>query len=156
MRLDNQKKQAVPIPFFLNKSESLGRFFGAKLIPSWIQVDRLYYSSSHPEMILAEKYALNNEWLKAAEIWNKETKNKNKRIAAKACYNMVLACEMEGKPDVGIDWLVRSYSALKTNNAEHRANCQRYIFILSVRKKEIERLDKQVRNPENFVKTNNL
>lgn len=133
----------------MNASEYLGRFFGTKMIPSWIQVERLYYKSNNLDMLQAEKYALENDWLKAAEIWNKETKNKNKRIAAKACYNMALACEMEGKPDVGIDWLVRSYSALKTNNAEHRANCQRYVYILSVRKKEIERLDKQIRNMKN-------
>ena len=97
-------------------------------------------------MLLAEKYALNNEWLKAAEIWNKLSKNKNPRIAAKACYNMALACEMEGKLDAAIDWLVQSYSTLKENNEEHKQNCQRYLAVLALRKKEIAKLEHQVRN----------
>lgn len=129
-----------------NSSEYLGRFFGSKIIPTWLTVERLYYKSGNQNMLLAEKYALNNEWLKAAEIWNKQTKNKNDRIAAKASYNMALACEMEGKPDAAIDWLVQSYSILKENNEEHKDNCQRYIAVLATRKKEIAKLEKQVRN----------
>lgn len=129
-----------------NSSEYLGRFIGSKLIPTWLPVERLYYRSNNQNMLLAEKYAFNNQWLKAAEIWNKQTKNKNVRIAAKASYNMALACEMEGKLDVAIDWLIRSYSILKQNNEEHKANCQRYITVLALRKKEIEKLGKQVRN----------
>ena len=96
-------------------------------------------------MLLAEKYALNNEWLKAAEIWNKQSRNKNPRMAAKACYNMALACEMEGKLDAAIDWLVQSHSVLKENNEEHKENCKRYIAVLAQRKKEIDKLAHQVR-----------
>jgi len=129
-----------------NSAEYLGRTFGSKIIPTWIPVERLYYQSSNPDMLQAEKFALNNEWLKAAEIWNKQTKNKNKNIAAKASYNMALACEMEGKLDVAIDWLIQSYSILKQNNEDHQANCQRYITILVQRRKEIQKLGKQVRN----------
>lgn len=129
-----------------NSSEYLGRFFGSKIIPTWLTVERLYYKSGNQNMLLAEKYALNNEWLKAAEIWNKQSKNKNPKMAAKACYNMALACEMEGKLDAAIDWLVQSYSILKVNNEEHKENCKRYIAVLVLRKKEIEKLAHQVRN----------
>jgi len=129
----------------MNASEYLGKSMGSKLIPNWISVERMYYKSSNPDMVKAEKYALQNDWLKAAEIWNRETKNKNPKIVAKACYNMALAAEMEGKHDVSIDWLVKSYSALPVNNNEHKANCQRYINVLAIRKKEIERLGKQIR-----------
>ena len=129
-----------------NSAEYLGRSFGTKIIPTWLPVERLYYKSHNQNMLLAEKYALNNEWLKAAEIWNKQTKNKNPKMAAKASYNMALACEMEGKLDAAIDWLVQSYSILKENNEEHKDNCQRYIAVLATRKKEIEKLAHQVRN----------
>lgn len=128
-----------------NASEYLGKSLGLKLIPNWISVERMYYKSSNPDMLKAEKYALQNEWMKAAEIWNRETKNKNPKIVAKACFNMAVAAEMEGKHDVSIDWLVKSYSALSANNSEHKANCQRYINVLAIRKKEIERLGKQIR-----------
>jgi len=146
--IDKTKKEG-PRLFMENSSDYIGRLFGTKLIPNWILVERMYYKSHNQDMLLAEKYARQNEWLKAAEIWNRETKNKNPKIVAKACFNMALAAEMEGKHDVAIDWLVRSYMALPNNNEEHKVNCQRYINVLALRKKEIERLDKQVRNSGN-------
>jgi hypothetical protein len=96
-------------------------------------------------MLQAEQLCLNGEWLKAAEIYQRETTNKNRNIAAKAKYNMALICEMEGKPDVAIDWLINSHSTFKYPNEEHQFNCRLYINTLAARKKEIERLDKQVR-----------
>lgn len=132
----------------MGASRYLGESFGKKIIPSWLQVKRMYYTSSNPDMMKAEQYALSNEWIKAAEIWKNETKNKNLKIAAKSCYNLALASEMEGKIDLSIDWLIRSYSTLPKNNKDHQVNCQRYINILALRKKEIERLDKQIRKSE--------
>ncbi|MEI8112814.1 MAG: DUF6340 family protein [Bacteroidia bacterium] len=132
-----------------NSSNYLGRSFGPKVIPTWTRVERMYYKSQNTEMLKAEKLALNQDWLKAAEIWNRETKNKNKKIATKASYNMAVACEMEGTPDAAIDWLVKSYTYLQKNNDEHRKNCQRYVNILVNRKKEIDRLDKQMKRKMN-------
>lgn len=123
----------------------LGRSFGTKLIPYWLKVDRMYYKSNNPEMLKAEKFVKNNEWMKAAEIWNRMSKNKNKNISAKSSYNMALACEMEGNLEAAIDWLVISYGALSGINAEHQKNCKQYIDILALRKKEIEKLAVQVR-----------
>jgi len=127
-------------------TEYLAKKFGSKLAPSWMPVERMYYTSGNPTMQMAEKFALQNEWMKAVEIWNRESKNKNKKIVAKATFNMAIACEMEGKFDLAIDWLVQSYSALPKNNDEHKASCQRYIHVLALRRKEVEKLSKQVRN----------
>jgi len=135
----------------LNSSEYMAKSFGAKLIPSWLTVSRMYYGSNNQDMIKAEELALKNEWLKAAEIWNLKAKSKNTLIAAKACFNMAIACEMEGKPDLSIHWLIKSYASLPKNNEDHKYNCQRYINILAIRKKEIETLDKQVRKQENLI-----
>jgi len=143
MSIGVQKKLHIIVN---NSSNYLGKFFGGKIVPTWLPVERLYYKSNNQKMLLAEKYALKSDWLKAAEIWNVQTKNKNARIAAKACYNMALACEMEGKPDVAIDWLVRSHESLIPNGEGHKANCQRYVAVLAQRKKEIVKLEKQVRN----------
>lgn len=130
-----------------NISAYMGKDFASRIIPSWLKVERTYYKSNNVDMLKAEEYFLKGEWLKAAEIYNRETKNKNRNIAAKARYNMALVCEMEGKPDAAIDWLVLSYSAYKNKNPNmvHKSNCQQYINILALRKKEIARLDKQVR-----------
>lgn len=129
-----------------SSSEYLGKAFATKMVPSWIPVERMYYRSNNAEMIKAQNFADKGEWLKAAEIWNKLTKNENTSMASKAAYNMALCCEMEGNLDAAIDWVVRSFSTLKEENEEHKNNCQRYINLLATRKKEIEKLSRQVRN----------
>jgi hypothetical protein len=128
-----------------NTAIYLGKNFCTKIIPEWTTVERSYYRSKNANMLQAEQLCLNGEWLKAAEIYQRETTNKNRNIAAKAKYNMALICEMEGKPDVAIDWLINSHSTFKYPNEEHQFNCRLYINTLAARKKEIERLDKQVR-----------
>lgn len=146
--VDDEEYQEHNIPVstrFFYASKSQGELFGTKLIPHKLTVDRLFYKSNNPEMVKAQEFALNNDWLKAAEIWNRLATNKNDRIAAKAMYNMALACEMEGKPDLAINWLVKSYSGLKQEDTIHKANCQRYINVLALRKLEIARLEKQIR-----------
>src|SRR5674476_41285 len=129
-----------------NSSTFLGQSFCSKIIPTWFPVDRVYYTSNDQNMVQAEKFALNGDWLKAAEIWNTQTKSKKSMIAAKASFNMALACEMEGKFDTAIEWLVSSSSMMKKNNKEHPLNCQDYIYALMQRKKEIVKLREQVRN----------
>ena len=95
-------------------------------------------------MLKAEKLALKNNWREAAEIWNTMAKSKNAHIAAKAKFNMALACEMEGHPDLAIEWITKSYIEFNENDKQHKANCQRYINVLALRKKEIAKLEKQV------------
>lgn len=138
----NQNKKEI----YQDAARYLGIRFGTKIIPSWISDERTYYQSYHPEMLKAEKYAKNYEWLNAGALWNKQSKNKNQKIAAKACYNMALACEMEGKYDLAIGWLIVSNNILTKNNVEHRANCHQYMRFLTLRKYEVEKLEKQIRN----------
>lgn len=133
-----------------NAVEYLGKSCAEKLIPGWIPVERMYYRSGNPEMRKAEKFARQNDWISAAEIWNKNSKSPNEKIAAKAAFNMGLACEMEGKPDLAIDWVVQSANKKSfVDNEIHRKNCQRYIIILNRRKKDIEKLNRQIRFEEN-------
>ncbi len=142
---DVQEKKQQSQQIYEDISKFLGKSFGKKLIPSWVQVDRMYYHSKNSEMIKAENYAINRDWLKAAEIWNRQTKNKNQEIAAKACYNMALACEMDGKYDLAIEWLNNSNTILIKQNEQYKANCKQYIRVLNSRKDEIEKLEKQIR-----------
>lgn len=139
---DNMKIKVV----VNNSSTYLGKSFCSKIIPTWIPVDRVYYASNNSNMLQAEKFALNGDWLKAAEIWNTQTKSKKSMIAAKASFNMALACEMQGKFDTAIEWLVNSSSLMEKNNKEHPLNCQDYISALMLRKKELVKLRQQVRN----------
>jgi len=139
---DNMKLKMV----VNNSSTYLGQSFCSKIIPTWIPVDRVYYTSGNSNMRQAEKLALNSDWPKAAEIWNTQTKSKKSMIAAKASFNMALSCEMQGRFDTAIEWLVNSSSMMKQNNKEHQLICQDYISALMLRKKEIVKLRQQVRN----------
>ena len=139
---DNMKLKMV----VNNSSTFLGQSFCSKIIPTWIPVDRVYYTSGNSDMLQAEKFALNSDWLKAAELWNTQTKSKKSMIAAKASFNMALSCEMQGRFDTAIEWLVNSSSMMNKKNKEHQLICQDYISALMLRKKEIVKLRQQVRN----------
>jgi hypothetical protein len=139
-----QQENLQSLKIYQDAAKYLGKSFGKKMVPSWVPVYRIFYHSKNPEMIKAEKYAKNQDWLDAAEIWNKQTKNKNEEIAAKACYNMALACEMNGKYDLAIDWL--NHKILTKHNEQYEINCEQYIRVLTLRKYEIEELEKQLRN----------
>ena len=61
----------------------------------------------------------NNEWLNAAQLWQKIIQNRNPtRFVGKAAFNMALANEMNGKFDVALDWLDKSqeYYPLSVNH----------------------------------------
>lgn len=122
----------------------LGKTMGEKLLPSWCQVDRYYYISRTREMRRAAKCCKQGEWLKAAEIYNKNTRHKNPNITAQAKYNMALMCEMEGELDAATDWLKQSDQTALVTNISYKTSCDLYLEELKLRKKEIEIFDKLV------------
>ncbi|HPE77742.1 MAG TPA: DUF6340 family protein [Draconibacterium sp.] len=144
--LDIRKKNENRKLIYQDAAQNLGKRFGTKIIPYWDTEELSYYHSLHPKMRKAEKYLKSYDWLKAGEIYNKLTENKNQKIAAKSCWNMAVACEMEEKYDLAIEWLVDSNNILTKNNLQHRLNCLQYMRVLTLRKAEIERLNKQIRN----------
>lgn len=129
-----------------NSAAYFGKTFGSKLIPSWTIIERGYCHSKNREMMKAEEFCRNGEWLKAAEIYKRQTQSKNKNISTKAMYNMALVCEMEGNIDAAIDWINKSKSASKKKQVDHIISCNSYSRELENRKKELELLKKQVRN----------
>lgn len=128
-----------------NSSVFLGKSFGAMLIPTWQKSDRTYYHSKNKNMLKAETCFNEANWLKAAELYQKQTKSRNRKIAAKAKYNMALACEMEGNTDAALDWLSHSYLSYWEGNNDHKLICEDYLKVLRVRIQEIERVKKQIR-----------
>lgn len=150
-----------------NTAQYLGKSFATKIIPSMEKVRRTYYHSTNVNMRLAEKHMLAGEWMSAAEIYNKQTNNKNRNIAAKATFNMALVCEMEGNMDAAINWMVISPGAYNSSKREHQFqskddattrvpieirrfyehqfHCRDYATVLAKRKNELQRLEKQVR-----------
>jgi len=127
----------------LNASDITGRNFAEYLTPHWIEVERMYYKSGQIEMKKTDELIKQNRWLEAAEIWKKNTSNKNKKIAAKSMYNMALACEMNGDMDAAIDWAVKSFHA-RHKDIYHTGACQKYINILGQRKLDIKSIENKL------------
>ena len=127
----------------LNAADIAGRNFAEFLVPHWIEVERMYYRSGHLELKKTDELIKQNRWLEAAEIWKKNTTNKNKSIAAKSMFNMALACEMNGDMDAAMDWAIKSFYVFGSDNETHAYNCQSYIKILAQRKQDIKKIEKQ-------------
>ncbi len=108
-----------------------------RLAPYWVRVKRDLLNGGNSEMQMATKFAMKDNWIKAAKIWQKYTEDKKPKIAAVACYNMALVCEVQGRIDLALVWLNQS--------KEHFASpiSDNYIKILNYRLKEATILDKQ-------------
>jgi len=144
MLINYDYQKHIPKPILDNSCKYLGEFMGTKILPTWMEVERMYYGSHNLVMQRAEKFAKTNDWIKAAELWNRQTKSENKTLAAKAMYNMAIACEMEGKPELSIEWLKKSILEPEIKDQAHILNCQKYIDVLTTREKDIIRLGKQL------------
>lgn len=131
-----------------NVAGYLGESFARKFIPSEEQTERFYYKSHNPSMLQAQRYFLEGDLLKAAEIYKKQTNSKNQDIAAKATYNMALICELEGNLPAASDWLYQSTYAIQTKSPVHQRNCIDYNTILAKRRRDVAVLERQVRNNE--------
>jgi len=125
----------------LNAADISGSKLAEFLFPHWITVDRMYYQGSGSELKTTDALVKENRWIEAAEIWKKNTTNKNKSIAAKSSFNMALACEMNGYLDAAIDWLTKSYGIFGNENVFHAGNCLDYINILARRKLDIKLME---------------
>jgi hypothetical protein len=139
-RLLPSRKDAV-----CNAADVAGENFVYELVPHWVKESRFYYvlNWKYLDIQAANKYAKENNWLKAASIWKKYVDSKNKNIAAQCMYNMAIVCEMQGNVDAAIEWAVKSFYVYENQNPNHASLCKDYIHQLSERKSDIHVLDKQ-------------
>jgi len=117
---------------------SLGLRYGNRISPAWMEVYRFYYSSGGKEMRMASKKAKAGDWQAAADLWKDLEYSENQTVAAKACFNVAVACEMEDQLIPALDWAIKSYAIRQkplTND---------YIQLLKRRFEERKQLQKQV------------
>lgn len=94
-------------------SENIANKFAYYISPIWIWEDRIYYKNRNKDFKKAHKLALKDDWDKAARYWKKQVKNKNRKIAGMACYNMALVAEIKKNWDLAIYWASKSYYIYK-------------------------------------------
>jgi hypothetical protein len=115
-----------------------------QISPNWKIVDRSYYHSKNLTMLKAEEFAQKSKWLQAAEIWKTKTEIKKRRLAAKACFNMAMASEMEGKSELALDWVKKATEIGHKYDEEHQNLCKQYSDILKLKIKESDLLKMQM------------
>lgn len=117
-----------------------------KLIPSWEQQERWFYSSNSSDMKKAAKLAEANQWKEAAEIWissydKEENTNKKIRLAS----NLALAHEFLDDIDSAVQWINVAYDLLPNkSNSDLAFQVAAYKSFLEKRKNSIPELYKQL------------
>ena len=140
---DSNKDAESKLPYrglALKQSGDLAGFeYGKRISPIWIQARRVFYSGKEDQFKKASKNVKADQWDDAIEIWQGMVNQNNKKIAAKASYNMALASEIKGFLDVAIDWAKKAKAL-----GDKKANS--YISILNKRKQDQVKLNKQLNN----------
>jgi len=106
-----------------------GHEYAARVVPYRLKVTRTYYVSGSDNFKLAAAKSKTGDWDAAAAIWQKETANKSKKLAAKAFYNLALVDEINGDLKSAIQQAQKSYDNANSSLA------QNYIDVLQERKK---------------------
>lgn len=135
----------------LNAAEISGTEFSELLSPHWIEVDRMYYGSGHTELKQTENLVSKARWIEAAKIWKANIHNPNKSISAKCMFNMGLVCEMEGRTEAALDWVIKSFYVFGQKNEIHYQNCLNYIQILSQRNLDLKSVENQLSKQSDSV-----
>ena len=89
---------------------------------------------------IATRKARTGNWTGAGELWLKETTNRKRKIAGRACYNMAILGEINGDLDAAIQWAQKAYENYNNKLA------LKYVSLLKNRKASNQRLDYQLEN----------
>jgi hypothetical protein len=112
--------------------------YAKRVFPGWQTELRYYFISGNTDFKIAAELVKNNKWEEASALWEKYTKDIDKEIASRACFNLALANEMLGNIDIAIAWAETSEKIKKKSRTRY------YIYNLKMRKEEIEMLGKQI------------
>ncbi|MCK5028967.1 MAG: hypothetical protein KAR57_04980 [Bacteroidales bacterium] len=112
--------------------------YAKRVFPGWQTEIRYYFVTGNKDFKLAAEFVKNNKWEEASVFWEKYTKDIDKEIASRACFNLALANEMTGNLDIAIAWAETSEKIKKKSRTRY------YIYNLKMRKEELEKLGKQI------------
>ncbi len=117
-------------------SEIVGYDYASRISPTWFTEPRYIYKTSDKNLNKAAKFALQNHWNEAAEIWFKLSESENIKISSYSLYNLGVYYEITGNIDLSVDYLKKAYRIYPTRMIYD------YLMLLEKRKQEIQILDK--------------
>lgn len=140
---DSPKKAEQGLPLKDNAVSQSGFYAGnqyaLRISPQWIWVNRLYFKKGNNDFAQARRMVQVNNWNGASTIWLKYVNDPNPKVAGNACFNVALACEIDGKLENALEWAKKSYIDFKNNKAFN------YMHILQRRLDDLARLDEQMK-----------
>jgi hypothetical protein len=86
---------------------------------------------------VARRKAQTGNWNDAAQLWQQETNNPDRKVAGRACYNMAIISEINGELDAAIAWAQKSYENYNNRLALY------YVNILKNRKVSMDLVKEQ-------------
>lgn len=89
-------------------------------------------------MRIAKKHVRRGFWTEATQLWKQETTNSNRKIAARAMFNMALSCEQQGELELALDWAKQSYKTRPKNMSSS------YIYTIQNRINDSKKLEIQM------------
>ncbi len=132
VKLSNRKQ------FALLGAKRVSKKYASRIAPVWQPDVRLYFDTGNDALKKAAQMAKNQDWDKAAAIWDKQAKNPDKKIARRAMYNRALAYEMKGE-------LEKAYKqAQKTFERFGFYEAKLYARILKRRVEDQKKIQKQL------------
>jgi hypothetical protein len=115
-----------------------GYKYGVRISPTWYETTRYYYPGGSREMKTASKLVAQWDWQGASAIWKRLADGEEKKLAARACFNLALASEVDDRIIQAIDWAIRAY-AIRQDDLTRE-----YIDILEQRYEDNKDLRKQL------------
>jgi len=147
------KKGLPKLDFAVSQAAILsGEQFFYRVSPHYILINREYFTNlknikgykvksnnSNNLFINASKHVSNDNWREAVKIWKQIANHDNNSVASRACFNLALASEVNGKIDIAISWVNKSLNLGSKKAKIYKAQ-------LDQRRQDEKKLDKQILN----------
>jgi hypothetical protein len=126
------RKEAI-----IEVSNKAGQGYAFRIIPFKLRVMRDYYVKGTDNFKIARRKAQLGNWDEAGQLWDKETSNPKLTIAGRACYNMAIINEINGKVDEALQWAQKAYEDYNIKLARE------YCRILENRRMKLNKVNEQ-------------
>ncbi len=110
----------------VQSSKNMGSSYGQRLMPYSTRIARDYFVRGTDNFKIGKRRAQTGDWDGAAQLWESELTNPDRKIAGRACYNMAIISEINGDLPTAMDWASKSYADYKNKDALHYLNTLKY------------------------------
>ncbi|MBK6931187.1 MAG: hypothetical protein IPH12_10040 [Saprospirales bacterium] len=144
---DTERKAVANLPSQISVTRKVafivGREYGMRIAPVYIQVNRQYYPKAKgfkTQMEQAARLAQDGKWDRAADIWKKieATAKDNPKAAGRAAYNMAVMAEVNGNLDIAQEWAEKAWNQYGNKKARS------YIEVIRQRQSDAKKAEYQM------------